>query len=155
MTFFVTSYFPKAQSYHWVFCLFVCLFCPCSLSFLMCVYVCVCVGGGHSVSGQTPHRESISDRAHCPQALTELPFFKKKQRGNSLRWMLQWWEAFSSGCFSESPLAAIITGPRGCTLSSLRSCRLLRKSRASDSHDKDIKPHTNTYCTRALLAHAI
>lgn len=25
--------------------------------------------------------------------------------------MLQLWEAFSSGCFSESPLAALITGP--------------------------------------------
>lgn len=63
-----------------------------------------------SSSGQTPHRGSITERAHCPQARTELPFFKKRQRGIPYVGCCSDEKPFHPTVF-QSPLAALITGP--------------------------------------------
>lgn len=63
-----------------------------------------------SSSGQTPHRGSITERAHCPQARTELPFFKKRQRGIPYVGCCSDEKPFHRAVF-QSPLAALITGP--------------------------------------------
>lgn len=63
-----------------------------------------------SSPGQTPHRGSITERAHCPQARTELPFFKKRQRGIPYVGCCSDEKPFHPAVF-QSPLAALITGP--------------------------------------------
>lgn len=63
-----------------------------------------------SSCGQTTHRGSITERAHCPQARTELPFFKKRQRGIPYVGCCSDEKPFHPAVF-QSPLAALITGP--------------------------------------------
>lgn len=95
-----------------------------------------------------PHIEGPSQRGPGAHGRAQSSLsLRKRQRGNSLCWMLQRWEAFSSACFSVST-GCVNYRARGCTLSSQRSCKLLRKSRASDSHDTD-RNHTQIHAARA------
>lgn len=99
---------------------------------------------------KTPHRGSITERTHCPQARTELPFFNKKAKGIPYGGCCSDEKAFHPAVFRVST-GCVNYRARGCTLSFLRSCRLLRKSRVSDSHDTDRRRkkhaqiHTDTH----------
>lgn len=88
-----------------------------------------------------PHRGVHHRRGPLPSGEHRAPFLREKAKGNSLSRMLQWWEAFSSGCFSEPPPAVLITGP-GAAL--WAHCALEKKSRVLFSRHTHAHTHKTT-----------
>lgn len=103
---------------------------------------------------KTAHRGSITEKkgpAAHRRAQSSLSSRKRGAKGEFLKLDAAAMRSLFIRLFFRDSTGCVNYRARGCTLSSVRSWRLLRKRRASDSHDtfKNTRTHTNTHKLRS------